>query len=505
MQFEHAATETAPGHAALYTGALPRESGVYANETFHPVTGERVGIVYDDSTHVVFDRVAGEFPSASLAALRDDVPTLADGLRAARPDAVVLSLSLKDRGALFGGGRHPTASVWFDAKFTRFVTSSAVSPRLPGWVTARGDQPSVLASMRAPWTLLDAGWVAAHAATPDDQPGEGDVKGLGIVFPHTYDVITSPGDAFRVSPVADAALFDLALAGLDAERAVEHPTLLSLSLSTHDYVGHAFGPDSWEAWDELYRLDASLARFLSALDARWGRDGYAVLLTGDHGVTSLPEATRSPKVRPWCSGASVDRWQRPCGEAHRIRTDRLEDALRTAARDALGEPGPWVLGVADPALFLTATARALPEPRRAKLDQAVRAVLRQEPGIDPDGVIDVRTLPATCPGFEDTSPRALVCRTVVPGRSGDYYLIVRPGSVFSTSVVAPGRGTGHGSPWLFDRAVPLLARAPGRVAAGAVMEEVSSFRAFTVTAASLLGIEPPRLARGGRDLTTSPR
>jgi len=41
----------------------------------------------------------------------------------------------------------------------------------------------VRAAGAAPWQLLDAGWVAAHAATADDQDGEGDYAGLGRTFP----------------------------------------------------------------------------------------------------------------------------------------------------------------------------------------------------------------------------------------------------------------------------------------------------------------------------------
>src|SRR4029453_10361499 len=64
--------------------------------------------------------------------------------------------------------------------------------------------------------------------------------------------------------------------------------LLAVSLSSHDYVAHVFGPDSWEAWDELRRLDRGLAELLAALDALVGPNGYAVMLTGDHGRWSPP-------------------------------------------------------------------------------------------------------------------------------------------------------------------------------------------------------------------------
>ena len=64
-----------------------------------------------------------------------------------------------------------------------------------------------------------------------------------------------------------------------------------------------------------------------------------------------------------------------------------------------------------------------------------------------------------------------------------------------------GKGASHGSPYLYDRAVPLLVRAPGRVAAGQVDPTPASFATFTKTLAALLGIRAPAGDWGGEDLT----
>ena len=68
--------------------------------------------------------------------------------------------------------------------------------------------------------------------------------------------------------------------------------LLALSLSSYDYVSHFYGPDSWEAWDELLRLDRSLADFFALLDRKLGADAWSLVLSGDHGGPPLPEAPR---------------------------------------------------------------------------------------------------------------------------------------------------------------------------------------------------------------------
>jgi hypothetical protein len=487
LRYEHAATDTAPGHSALYTGAVPAVSGVYANEVLG-ASRKPESILRDEATKVISADGPLDRPGSSLAPLQ--VETLADRLRAEVPGAVIVSLSLKDRGALFGGGRHPTASLWLDTQDNRFVSTSSVTMSLPAWARAPLAR-SVAAAEAATWTPLDPAWLAAHALTPDAEAGEGEVPGFGTTFPHRLASAARPALALRTSPEADELLLDLGLAALDAEHVGHggHPlrtTLLALSLSSNDYIGHTFGPDSWEAWDELARLDAALGRFLAALDARLGTDGYAVVLTGDHGIAPMPEAGR----HAYCDAPTPDLWGRPCGVERRVFAEPLASALAAAANDALGV-GDWVFGVSDPYVYLTRNAVALDASRRASLDAALAKALEAYPGVA--RALPIGALPAACPPFADESLEALVCRSVAPAaraRGASFYVALEPGSFFDPSVVV-GKGASHGSPYLFDRTVPLLVRAPGRVAAGVVVDE-ATFDLFASTAAALLRIGRPR-------------
>ena len=116
-------------------------------------------------------------------------------------------------------------------------------------------------------------------------------------------------------------------------------------------------------------------------------------------------------------------------------------------------------------------------------------------------VEDTRLQPQGCP-TDGASLNELVCRAIDPGGPGDLYLVVAPGAFFEADLV-PGFGTSHGSPYLYDRAVPLLVRAPGSVKAGATREAPVPAAAFTRTAASLLGIRPPSSAADAEDLATA--
>ncbi|HVR62042.1 MAG TPA: alkaline phosphatase family protein [Polyangia bacterium] len=496
LRYPHAVTDTAPGHAALFTGVAPRGSGIVANEIIGPGGGDPESILADAGTRLVaigagpLDR-----PGSSLAALK--VETLADVFKSSRRDARVYSFSLKDRGALFAGGRRPDAVLWLDPASGAFVTSTAFATSTPDWLRAAGDQAAVAAARAPGWTLSDGAraWVAAHAATPDDQRGEGNYAGLGRTFPHAIP----SAKAMRATPAGDQLLFGLAEAALAHIAADRRPTLLALSLSSHDYVAHVFGPDSWEAWDELRQLDARLAAFLGALDRAFGPDGYDVLLTGDHGGSPLPELAGTPADR-WCrknatAANDVDRWQRPCGPRHRIVPAELARALEGALVAALGA-GPWVTGIADPLVFLGAKARALDAGRRQELIDVVRRVATP---LGIAEVVDLAHLDSGACAPPESSRAALVCAATRPGQPGDLYLLQAPGTFFDPNYT-PGFGTSHGTPYLYDRAVPLLVRAPGRVRAGAVIDAPVPAATFTRTAAALLGVRAPAAADPGDDV-----
>jgi hypothetical protein len=252
--------------------------------------------------------------------------------------------------------------------------------------------------------------------------------------------------------------------------------LVVLSLSAFDYVGHAYGPDSWEAWDALRRLDSALARLLSGLDRRVGPRGHAVVLSADHGTAPLPEvvAARPPA---WCAPGAANPQERPCARGVRIANEEVRASLERAVEEALGEPADparparFVEAFVDPLAYLSAEARALPPARRTLAGEALLSAARRLPGIAAAFALD--DLSAACPPAEDESLPALVCRATRPG-VGDAYLVPAPGSFFWTG----DTGTGHGSPWRFDRSVPLLVRLPGG-ARGAVVERgtFGSYRA----------------------------
>lgn len=472
MRYPYAQTDTACGHASLHTGMVPAEHGITLNET--PTRdGHRTSIFRDPETKLVTPEGPREQPGSSAARLL--VPTVADRLRESRADAHILSVSLKDRAALLPAGRHPSHAIWFDANVGSFVTSTAVEAALPAWARARGDRSAVEKARSEPWRPVDPEWLASVAGK-DDALGEGDLDGLGIVFPH----LARSNAAFRATPMSDTMILDLALAGIDAEDDPNAPTLVLLSMSASDVIGHTFGPSSWEAWDQLRRLDASLAAFVAKLEARVGP--VSVLLSSDHGDVPMPEA----RARPTGGG--------------RLSTATMLDELRVEAVRTVGQ-GVWIEGLADGYVFLGEDGRSLPKARRDALDRAVVRALQRHEGVAavfgaaelvrrcPKVLAHARGVPERAADGEEMD--ALVCRSFRDGAgAGEYYVVPRIGFFFEGDVAE--HGAGHGTPYLYDRTVPLLVRGSARSPSdgGVSISEPVDFSAYAALEAALLGLDP---------------
>jgi hypothetical protein len=469
LAYAHAITETAPGHASLFTGVVPREHGIVANEVLG-ADGKSRGILSDPHETKVTLQGPVEGPGAagtSLAALLK--PVVADHFRERHGNSgYIAALSLKDRGSVFGAGRTADLALWFDPDLGTFVTSSTWGKAVPASLQSLVEHDAIGRLESEPWTPLDAQWLVEHA-NGDAAPGETDLDGFGIVFPHTATQSKKPGSAFRAEPRSDRLLLELGLKVLD-EEARGRPTFLAISLSANDYIGHNFGPDSWEVWDELRRLDASLGWFFGELDRRFGPDGWSAALSGDHGVFSLPEK----KNRPAC-GKNPLQAREPCGVGRRVAISDIEERARAAAKRALMDEKA-IAGLADPYLYLAPTAHDLDAKARLALARALESELRKLPGVQT--VLDVERFRGSCPDNRDESLEALVCRSLHPGLGGDFYIVLGPGSIYGAGG-GKQAGTTHGSPYGYDRFVPLFVREPKREGSrGVVVEERRPFTEF---------------------------
>ena len=267
---DHAITETAPGHATLLSGRFPRSTGIMMN---------RAG-VEDDASPLI---AGGVGPGASPR--RFQGTTLADWMTTHDPQSRALSVSTKDRGAILPIGRSRANVYWYSPD-GRFITSRYYRDSLPPWVVSWNARQMPQSFAGRSWNLL---LPASAYAEPDTVAAEG---GTGNVFPHTLpDDPAIAASIVRGTPFIDDITLSFALHGVQslALGAGGHTDLLAVSLSGTDYVGHRYGPDSREIHDQVLRVDRALGAFLDSLYRLRDSSSITLVLTGDHGVGTIPE------------------------------------------------------------------------------------------------------------------------------------------------------------------------------------------------------------------------
>jgi hypothetical protein len=458
VRYGYAGTYTAPGHAATYTGAAPIESGIGSNKRWDRARKKAVSIA-DDGVSEIHGR-PGTFagPGVLLA------ETVGDTLvRSTHGMGKVVSLSMKDRGAIMPGGHDATFVAWFDHHTKVFTSSSAYGRALPTWFERwRSANP-----VEARWGVwnVEKPEECMRLAGPDNGVGEGNYDGYGVTFPHDVRATSEPGESFLMDPASTELLLELAERAAD-ELELGHdetPDLLAISISGTDYVGHTFGPHSWESLEHLRRADRALGKLLRSLRTR---RRVAMLVTADHGVAPIPErpefATKGPT---------------------RHDDETLLPLARAAAERTLG-PGSWVEAFVQPFFYLSEAA--LQHPRRRELESAIVADLRRTPGVAyVTTVADARELRDA-----PTELERLVYGSATT-RQGEIMLFTSEGTIIDEKVPR-GFGTSHGSPWLYDRTVTVIAGGPG--VAHVETREPLPQSAVATSLASLLRAPAPRTA-----------
>jgi hypothetical protein len=271
---DHATTETAPGHATLWSGRFPANTGIVVND---------LGVA-DAQMPLLLGRGGGASP------WRFRGSALFDWIRARDQFSRALSVSRKDRGAILPLGKAKQQVYWYGLNGS-FTTSRYYADTFPTWVQKFNARDMAAKWLGQQWTpLLDS------SAYPERDSVSYEHEGKDIAFPHRLNPDRRLGmDSLASFPWMDEYIVDMALAGVEAMDLGKGPTIdvLAVSLSTTDAVGHAWGPDSKELHDQVLRADRALGRLIDSLYKMRDSTRIVFALGADHGVTPLPEATFS--------------------------------------------------------------------------------------------------------------------------------------------------------------------------------------------------------------------
>jgi predicted AlkP superfamily pyrophosphatase or phosphodiesterase len=272
----YAQTVTACGHASVYTGSVPSINGIVGNEWYSREKGQPVYCVEDDSVRVIGGK--GE----PMSPKNLSVTTVTDELRiATNYRSKVIGIAIKDRGGILPAGHTANAAYWYDASTGNWVSSTYYMQELPVWVNNFNKR-------KLPDSLLALNWNTLFPketylmSDADAKPYEG----RNNSFPHeTKSFVGKNYGVVSSTPHGNTLTLELARQAVLGEQLGqdEYTDFLAVSLSSPDYIGHQYGPNSIEVEDTYLRLDQELGAFLKFLDERFGKN-YTVFLTADHGV-----------------------------------------------------------------------------------------------------------------------------------------------------------------------------------------------------------------------------
>jgi len=285
-----------------------------------------------------------------------------------------------------------------------------------------------------------------------------------------------PGPAFYGallrSPFADTLSLEFARAAIAGEGLGrdDAPDILSISLSGHDYVNHAYSAESRLSHDHMLQLDRLFQAFFRDLDATVGKDSYIAVLTADHGFMPAPEVSQQ-------QGRDAGRLS---GSATLAKVNAaLEQRFNVPKLARFFSASALVLDrklIADKGLDFDAVA------------EAARTALAAEPSIT--AAYTRRELEsgsrAGAPFFDQMR------RSWHKDISGDVQYALKPYWMMtsSTSVAT------HGSPHAYDTNVPILMYGPKWLKPGRIDAHVETVQ-LAPTLARLLGVPAPASAEGG--------
>lgn len=475
----HASTETCPGHSTMLTGDHPSHTGIVANNWFDRSAGTSVYCV----------TVAGTGDPSARGPQKLVATTLGDWIKQKYPDSRVVSISGKDRAAIMLGGHHADLAAWWSDGFID-------EKRVFGFQTSQfagAAGPRIAAILKQENEAIEAKWRRTPPQLwPSDIPNScralerphyfGSIDISGVVPPQAAVEATARSGFINLSQFQEALhaspQFDDLTLRLAADVAKQwklgsrrDPDVLAISLSATDYIGHRYGNGGAEMCGQVHALDTNLGAFLRQIDELGVR--YMVVLTADHGSVDAPERLREQGI-----------------DAHRVDGAKLVGELNRHLKQVFAINWDPITGDDAQQLYINSPGDA------AFLDRLrVEATnwIRRQPDIyavfNRDEV--AAAVPAQAKSPADLTMLERLNESYDASRSADLFVVFKRFTTLGWPRGPSDAVAGHGSPWDYDRSVPLLfwwSGAPTR-SPGTPTETVD----IAPTLAHMIGLAPPHV------------
>lgn len=456
-------TVTAAGHTCAYTGSVPAINGIVSNTWYDKELKKQVYCAEDDSVQTVGSNStdAGKMSPRNML-----TTTITDELRLATNfKSKVIGVAIKDRGAILPAGHSANAAYWYDSRTGNFITSTYYMNALPAWVQNFNNRKIVDSLYKLNWNLFLSKNVYSKYCSDDVESYESKPLGADQSSFH-YNLSKFAGTDYTkiaATPYGNVLTLEMAKAALLGEGLGKSGAtdFLAVSISTPDYIGHSFGPNSWEQLDDFARLDDALGKFFSFLDGTIGKGEYTVFLTADHGVTQIPAYLKEHKIPAglFNEGAVIANLKKS------LQQDFGTDGIITATDNYQ--------------VYLNHSLLKEKNVDEEKVKSYIIDFLSDNPAIS--NVFDITEV------SETTLPekqKMMFANGYYPKRSGDIQFVLKPQYIDGGAT-----GTTHGSWNPYDSHIPLLFYGWG-IKHGSTNRE-TYMTDITATLAALLHIQMP--------------
>ena len=469
-QYDLLQSMTGPGHATVLTGAYGYQSGIPSNDWYNQENQDWVYCTEDRAIPTVGGAISN--PHAGTSPKNLIASTVGDELKNAGYPSRVVSLSLKDRAAILMGGHRADIAVWMDQNSLAWVSSKYYLPdgKLPAWMTQLNAELSERKGKALAWAAgkEETGFSARDSMPFPDEGNSG--KFGGPVFPH---IATAGGRGSFAMP------FGLEITEHAAEKAIDAYSLgrgagtdlFAVSFSSHDYAGHAFGPNAREMEEMTVAEDQVISKLLNFLKSKMDIQDVVIVFTGDHGIPMNPEYARANRF----PGGRID---------EKALAEKIGEKLSSEV-GKLPSDQKWIVYAHDFNFSLNHAAMSAKNYSLERVEEIAKNEILKEPGAAfvVTGVDYANhKLP---PGMHERQ----INHTYFPGRSGDLILIPKPGYMLDHEDTVT-----HLTGYSYDRTVPLIFfGSPFKAGIYATRGEVID---IAPTLSFVSGIIPPSLSEG---------
>jgi len=456
-------TVTACGHTAVYTGSTPAIHGITGNNWYDNIQQRMVYCVEDASVQAlgIENSSAGK-----MSPLNVWTTTIGDELKLATNfKSKVFGVSIKDRGAIIPAGHSADGAYWYDSKSGNFISSTFYGKSLPSWLTNYNNAHKVDSFYKLGWNLSLPNAIYESNCDVDQNEYESSPFGKEMKgFPYNFSSFVGKDyGKIATTPYGNNLVLDVATQTLINEKMGQDDItdLLAVSFSTPDYIGHSFGPNSWETMDGYIKLDELLAQFFALLDKQVGKNNYTVFLTADHAVANVP--------------GFMQKHHLPGGVIS-------DDGVKVELNKLLTSKGinPKVISAVNEFnIYFNHNVMDSLQVNQDKLTNIITSYLEAKSNIIQ--VVESRKA-AMAPLPQDIRER--IVNGYNPQRSGDLIFITKSGYVGGGNT-----GTGHGVFYNYDAHIPLYFYGNG-IKKG-IVNNVNYMTDIAPTITTLLGIQMP--------------